>query len=214
MDNSQENTKNNQNETTEKPKSKGMELIENLYEKIEIEMKLLKENSFRINESNNIMNILFQSIESFNKKENKILSDLNSLKKTFEEEAENRNQFLNNFPKNIDVNLSENNLKLIEKINKQAYFIKTFVYLGIGFLIFGLADFFFVTKIAVEWYGESIKSHQEMLSDYKKQGRTVVSAKYLEALENNNEMIKQFINQNPKDAETLMNFKNGYDAKK
>ena len=42
----------------------------------------------------------------------------------------------------------------------------------------------------------------------------MVSEDYLENLENNTKMMQEFIKSNPKDGAKLLNFKNGFDAKK
>lgn len=199
---------NNQNTQQEnlQPKPKATELLEKMID-------LIEKNNAEIEKCNDEMNDLTLQLDEFEIDKFKLKKSIDDFDEILTKEHQSRKEFLEKIPKSFDVQLSPNNLALIEKINRQSYFIRTFVYLSIGFLIFGLANFIFVTKTHVAWYKESIKSRQEILLDYEKAGKTIVSLKYLNELKKQDKMLEQFIIQKPKEAAPLKLFREGYNAK-
>lgn len=121
---------------------------------------------------------------------------------------------LQNLPVIMEMKIPEKDQKLLETVHNKLYILKTVFYLAGGLLLFGLLNLAYVNKLAVDWFDKAIRTEKEMLVTFEKQNRIVVDKTYLRNLEDNTAMMKEFIRKKPNDAEKLLDFQSGYQAKK
>lgn len=124
---------------------------------------------------------------------------------------------VNNIPKSIELILSEptkraleNNTAQHKKKNFREYF--TMVTLFIAVLII-----LFTSKLAFQWYSESIRTkseiRQEILDEIKNSGQATYKVEDYKQLEYNTDLMNKWIKKNPKDAEKFLRFKEGYESR-
>ena len=70
---------------------------------------------------------------------------------------------------------------------------------------------------AKQWYSESIKSkseiRQEILDEIKKEGQSIYKDEDYRQLQHNTELMKKWMEKNPKDAKNFLRFKDGYESR-
>ena len=101
---------------------------------------------------------------------------------------------------NISVRLQEQDQQKINKLEKlitRFWKLPAIVSL-VSVLITGITSY-----LAFNFYSTSVKSKQEILSEYAKDGYTLTKKKDLNYLINKSELLDQWVNENPKDSDAF-----------
>ncbi|UOE40319.1 hypothetical protein MTP09_10395 [Chryseobacterium suipulveris] len=139
---------------------------------------------------------------------------LRIIKAFISKKTDSLREVLETLPKTIELQFSESSKSQLEQLNRKSHILKIVVISSVVYFLMSLIYLFYLKKMSYGWYSEAIKSKKEFLIDLEKENRTVVSTEYLDNLENNTKMMKEFIKRNPKDGSKLLNFKEGFDSRK
>ncbi|MCT3699052.1 hypothetical protein HZQ90_09270 [Elizabethkingia anophelis] len=134
----------------------------------------------------------------------------------FEEEKIKREEFLNRIPKQIIAEISPEQLKSINNFNRITQIIKQMPYTMVG--VFTLAILFL--SICGYWgvqnYKMGIRTKIEYRSDFlqelKSEGNIIVKEKDFLELKNNTNVLQQWVKKYPKESDSFMKFREGYDS--
>lgn len=139
---------------------------------------------------------------------------LRIIKAFISKKTDSLREVLETLPKTIELQFSESSKSQLDQLDRKSHILKIVVISSVVYFLMSLIYLFYLKKMSDGWYSEAIKSKKEFLIDLEKENRTVVSTEYLDNLENNTKMMNEFIKRNPKEANKLLNFKEGFDAKK
>lgn len=88
---------------------------------------------------------------------------------------------------------------------------------GIGSLILSIILLWVSGYFAQKWYAESVKTKEEIrnqiFQEMRSKGKDFYENEYVNQLKLNTEIINKWMEKNPKEADKLLIFKEGYEAK-
>lgn len=134
-----------------------------------------------------------------------------------ENEKQEREIFLEKIPKTIEVKISENSLNRLTAFEKKAKVVKYLIFGDIGILSLSIVVIFMVSFFANKWYSESIRTkseiRQEIFTEIENEGKSIYKTSDFEQLKNNTLIMNKWMQKNPKDSESFMRFKEGFESK-
>ncbi|MDN4028710.1 hypothetical protein [Chryseobacterium gambrini] len=199
-------------------KSSGMELLENVINSNERNIASNDKNM----ESNaelkeNIENFLFMMGEAQQDLVvvNQSCKDIFGL---YEKEQLARDQFLAIIPNKIEMILGKETRDYLENFKNKSKKSENFIWGGIGIMILGILILIISVNFATNWYKASIKAkselRQEILNEIADEGKKFYNENEIKLLQENTEVMKLWIKNNPKKAEDFLRFKDGFEARK
>ncbi|MCT3661342.1 hypothetical protein CMT52_13305 [Elizabethkingia anophelis] len=124
---------------------------------------------------------------------------------------------LDSIPKSIEGNLSSKANTQLEHFEEKSKLVKIIFYGMITALLLSVfttaGNIFFAKQL----YAESIRSkseiRQEVLDKIQNDGQSIYKVEDYRQLQHNTELMKKWIEKNPKDAEIFLRFKDGYESR-
>ena len=149
------------------------------------------------------------------------LQGMNAMYLKLVEMLKNENQereiFLEKIPKTIEAKISKDSLDRLTAFEKNCKVVKYLFFGSIGILLLSIIVIFSIGKLAMDWYSESIRTkselRQEFFFEFEKEGKSIYKTSDFEQLKNNTLIMNKWIQKNPKDSESFMRFKEGFEAK-
>lgn len=199
-------------------KSSGMELLENVIKS--------NENNIASNLENKESNAEVKAdIEDLVLAIGQMQLDLEVVKEIhnealgfYEVEQTKRAEFLVNIPAKTEIILSQETRDFFEDFHKKMKMKEKFNWSGLGIFILGIFTFILSVAFATNWYKESIKAkselRQDILNEIASEGKKIYDENEIRILTENTQLMQLWIKNNPKKAESFLQFKNGYDVKK
>ena len=210
MENQEKNQKGNQEYNQEHSQNNGLELLKKVIETNERNTEQGIKTEFVYEDLLNLKGETESTMRGFN-------ATILKLSESLEKEAQERNEFIERIPKTIEITPSEDYLNLNKSFEKNSKFMKNVFYGMIAALFLSViitAGNIFFTK---QWYVESIKSkseiRQEILDEIKKEGQSIYKDEDYRQLQHNTELMKKWMEKNPKDAKNFLRFKDGYESR-
>ena len=131
-----------------------------------------------------------------------------------EKETKEIEHFLEKIPNTIEAKLSEDSIQYLKEFEKKSKAIK---YLFFGSIVIMLLSIISIGKLAKNWYFESVRTkreiRQEIFTEIQNDGKSVYKISDIEQLKNNTLIMHKWIQKNPKDSESFMRFKEGFEAR-
>ena len=163
----------------------------------------------------------FEDLLSLKGKTDSSLQGMNAmylkLVESLEKEKQEREIFLEKIPKTIDVIIPETTLKQFKAFEKKFKAGRYLFFGSIGILILSIITIFSVGKLAKNWYSESIKTkteiRQEILTEIENEGKSIYKTSDLEQLKTNTVIMNKWMHKNPKEAESFLKFKDGFESR-
>lgn len=146
------------------------------------------------------------------------LSSINEgLLESQEKEHQEREGFLKRIPKTVEVKFSEDSLKQVNIFERKSMALKYISFGSNGVLLLSVIIIFITSSLAKNWYSESIKTkteiRAEIFNEIEKEGKTIYKTTDLEQLKHNTVLMQKWMQKNPKDSESFLRFKEGYESR-
>ena len=204
------NQKYNQERNQEHSQNNGLELLKKVIETNERNTEQGIKTEFVYEDLLNIKGETESTMRRFN-------ATILKLSESLEKETQERNEFIERIPKTIEIVPSEDYLNLNKSFDKNSKFVKNIFYGMIVSLFFSVLTTAGNIFFAKQWYAESIKSkseiRQEILDEIKKEGQSIYKDEDYRQLQHNTELMKKWMEKNPKDAKNFLRFKDGYESR-
>lgn len=192
-------------------KSNGMELLENVIksnmENIEQNIKLQS----AIEDHTTLLNNIQISLEEGRSISNETVA-------FFKLEQIKRDEFIASIPTQIETVLSKEAKDYLQSFGKNIKWKKKFIWSGIGVFVFAVLVLIASINFATNWYKESIKAkselRQDILEEIANEGKNIYYENEIKILNENTQVLKLWIKNNPKKAEDFLRFKDGFKASK
>jgi len=179
-------------------KSNGMELLENVIksnmENIEQNIKLQS----AIEDHTTLLNNIQISLEEGRSISNETVA-------FFKLEQIKRDEFIASIPTQIETVLSKEAKDYLQSFGKNIKWKKKFIWSGIGVFVFAVLVLIASINFATNWYKESIKAkselRQDILEEIANEGKNIYYENEIKILNENTQVLKLWIKNNPKKAE-------------
>lgn len=133
-----------------------------------------------------------------------------------EKEQQKRQEFLEQIPKTLEVKFSEDSLQQLNVFKRKSKGIKYLVFGSVGMLLLSAIMLFITSVLAKDWYSKSIKTKTELraeiFNEIEREGKTIYKTTDLEKLKDNTLLMQKWMQKSPKDSESFLRFKEGYEA--
>lgn len=131
-------------------------------------------------------------------------------------EQQKREEFLEQIPKTLDVQFTEESKSQLRIFERKSKGIKYLVFGSIGILLLSAIMLFITSVLAENWYSESVKTkteiRTEIFNEIEKEGKTIYKTTDLEQLKHNTLLMKKWMQKYPKDSEKFLRFKEGFEV--
>lgn len=146
------------------------------------------------------------------------LSSINEgLLESQEKEHQKREEFLKRIPKTVEVKFSEDSLNQVNIFERKSKALKYISFGSNGVLLLSVIIIFITSSLAKNWYSESIKTkteiRAEIFNEIEKEGKTIYKTTDLEQLKHNTVLMQKWMQKNPKDSDSFLRFKEGYESR-
>ena len=204
-----------QNEET---KSNGIELLENVIKSNERTVASNDENIEQCVKVQFGIEDLMSSFKYLQTDLREVKTKYSEMIEFYEIEEEKRKEFLAKLPTKIETVLSQETIDFYENLEKRMKRKEKIIWSGFGTFILGIFTLIFSVNFATNWYKESIKAkselRQEILNEIADEGKKIYNESEVIILRENTEIMQLWIKNNPKNAEGLLRFKEGFEARK
>lgn len=160
----------------------------------------------------------FINIVGENESSLRSLSSINEgLLESQEKEQQKREEFLKRIPKTVEVKFSDDSLKQVNIFERKSMALKYISFGSNGVLLLSVIIILITSSLAKNWYSESIKTkteiRAEIFNEIEKEGKTIYKTTDLEQLKHNTVLMQKWMQKNPKDSESFLRFKEGYESR-
>lgn len=134
-----------------------------------------------------------------------------------EKEQKKRDEFLEQIPKTLEVQFTEESMSQLKVFERKSKGIKYLVFGSVGMLFLSAIILCITSSLAKKWYSESIKTkteiRTEIFNEIKREGKTIYKTTDLEKLKDNTLLMQKWMQKSPKDSESFLRFKDGYESR-
>lgn len=188
----------------------GLELLNKVIETNERNIEQGIKTEFALEDLLNLFSETDSSLQGLNAMNLKLVEML-------ENEKQERETFLEKIPKTMEAELSEDLLNFLKDFQKEFKAGKYLFFGSIGILSLSIISILSIGKLAKNWYSESIRTkseiRQEIFNEIEKEGKSIYKASDFEQLKHNTIIMNKWMQKNPKDSESFMRFKEGFEAR-
>lgn len=188
----------------------GLELLNKVIETNERNIEQGIKTEFALEDLLNLFSETDSSLQGLNAMNLKLVEML-------ENEKQERETFLEKIPKTMEAELSEDLLNFLKDFQKEFKAGKYLFFGSIGILSLSIISILSIGKLAKNWYSESIRTkseiRQEIFNEIEKEGKSIYKTSDFEQLKHNTIIMNKWMQKNPKDSESFMRFKEGFEAR-